>query len=74
MNRANFYTNAGGTKVEIKLSTNNQTGTGTGPTGTGPPDWTGPDRSDIRGAEASHQGSRIKHQGSWTLFWHEWAF
>ena len=27
-------------------------GTGTGPTG--------PDRSDIRGAEASHQGSRIK--------------
>merc|ERR1711953_1556972 len=34
--------------------------TGTGPTGTGP---TGPDWSDIRGSEASHQGSRIKDLG-----------
>ena len=41
-------------------------------TRTRPPDRTGPDRSDIRGAEASHQGSRIKDQdqgsdqGPWT--------
>ena len=63
MSRANFYTNASGTKVEIKLSTNNQTGTGTGPTGTGP---TGTRKY------CTVLYSTVQYCTYSTLFWHEW--
>ena len=46
--------------------------------GAGPDQKGGVGRTGATSAEQrlpiKDQGSRIKHQGSWTLFWHEWAF